>query len=238
MRWSAMRSSVLAVPAGVAVVHRRAACMLVAFALFAGTESPRAQMPSQKISGEIVRLDGIKLEVRSPGGALLGIRLADNVRLSARSAADPGMLTPGAYVGTTAVAQPDGTLLAREVHIFPEAMRGTGEGHRPMDEGSTMTNATIAGVGEQRISPRGTMTDATVTDVSAAMHGRSLTLRYKGGEKVVVVPDNVPVLMLEPADRSLLAPGAHVVVTASPQPDGSLVAERVVVGKNGIVPPP
>lgn len=215
------------------------AYMLFVLGLLAGADVVRAQMPVQKIAGAVVKLDGLKLEVRPIGGEPLAIKLTDNFRLSARSAADLTNLMPGAFVGTTAVAQPDGTLLAREVHVFPESMRGTGEGHRPMDSeaGSTMTNATIAGIGSRGAPSRDTMTNATIAEVSAASHGRNLTLTYKGGQKSIVVPDNVPIAMVEPADRALLVPGAHVVVYASTQPDGSLVADRLTVGKIGFVPP-
>jgi hypothetical protein len=167
------------------------------------------------------------------------VKLAPDARLSGRSPADAAKLAPGAFVGTTAVQQPDGTLLAREVHVFPESMRGRGEGHRPMDNepGRTMTNATITGVGGHGATQRDTMTNATVAGMSAASGSRTLTLAYKGGEKTVVVPEDVPIVMLEPADRSALVPGAHVIVYAAPQGDGTLATERVTVGKNGFVPP-
>jgi len=97
-----------------------------------------------------------------------------------------------------------------------------------------MTNATIASVGSAAMR---STTNATVAGISGAPGGRTLTLAYKGGEKIVVVPDNIPVVMVEPADRSLLVPGAHVVVYAVAQPDGTLAAERLTVGKNGFVPP-
>jgi hypothetical protein len=199
----------------------------------------QAQPQGQKIAGDIVKIDGARLEVKATSGQVLAVKLADNVRLSARSAADATKLAPGAYVGTTAVPQPDGTLLAREVHVFPESMRGTGEGHRPMDNepGSTMTNATIASVGSHDAVPRNTTTNATVAGVSGASGSRRMTLAYKGGEKTVVVPEDVPVVMFEPADRSLLVPGAHVIVYGATQADGAVAAERVTVGKNGFIPP-
>lgn len=239
MRSSAMWSRLLAVWADSGSMPRSVVCALFALALFAAAGSLRAQTGLEKISGEVVALDGVQLRVKSEGETVRSIELADKLRLSARSAADPAQLKAGAFVGTTAVAQPDGTLLAREVHIFPESMRGSGEGHRPMDTepGSTMTNATIATVGDQNHRSGGTSSDATVADVSASAHARRLTLSYKGGEKTVVVPEGVPIVMVEPADRALLAPGAHVVVFAARQADGSLVAERVTVGKNGFVPP-
>ena len=207
--------------------------------LLVGGQIALAQAQTQKIAGDIVSVDGLSLEVKIAGGRAVTVKLADNFRLSVRSAADATKLTPGAYVGATAVPQPDGTLLAREVHVFPESMRGTGEGHRAMDAepDSTMTNATIASV-RARGEPMRSTTNATVAEVSGAADGRALTLAYKGGEKVVVVPENVPIVMVEPAERSLLVPGAHVVVYAAAQPDGTLAADRLTVGKNGFVPPP
>lgn len=199
----------------------------------------QAQPQIQKIAGEVVKLDGARLEVKASSGQVVEVKLAENVRLGALSSADATKLSPGAFIATTAVPQPDGTLLAREVRIFPESMRGRGEGHRAMDNepGSTMTNATIASVGGSDAAARNTMTNATVAAASDAPGSRRLTLTYKGGEKTVVVPQNVPVAMVEPADRSLLLPGAHVIVYASPGPDGALAADRITIGKDGFVPP-
>jgi len=126
------------------------------------------------------------------------------------------------------------------VHVFPESMRGTGEGHRPMDTepGSTMTNATVTNVtAAPKSAPRSTMTNATVANVAPGGSARKLTLQYKGGEKTVVVGDGVPVVMVEAGDPSMLVPGAHIVVTAAKQLDGTLTTDRISVGKNGIVPP-
>ena len=198
-----------------------------------------SQSAEQKIAGDVVKLDTSTLEVKSTAGQVVAVRLPDNVRISARSPADLTKVTQGAFVGTTAVPQSDGTLLAREVHVFPESMRGTGEGHRPMDTelGSTMTNATVSRVGPSRPEQKSTMTNATVARVSVAQGSRTLTLTYKGGERTVIVPENAPVVMVEPADRSQLVPGAHVIVYAAPQADGTLDAQRVSIGMKGIVPP-
>jgi hypothetical protein len=138
------------------LMNRGLASLLFIVALLAGGVAARAQAQTQKIAGDIVKIDGLKLEIKTAGGQAVAVKLADNFRLSARSAADVTKLAPGAYVGTTAVPQSDGTLLAREVHVFPESMRGTGEGHRPTDAepGSTMTNATIASVGGRGAAAR------------------------------------------------------------------------------------
>ena len=178
--------------------------------------------------------------------------LVNNAGLSSTSVPDPmdtdgwrrimEVNATGVFLGTTAVPQPNGTLVATEVHVFPESMRGTGEGHRPFDgpPGSTMTNATVTnmtGAAARSTKPQSTMTNATVATVADADHTRRMTLKYKDGEKVIVVPDDVPVVMVEPGDRSLLVPGAHIIVVATKAADGTMSADRVSVGKNGLIPP-
>jgi hypothetical protein len=208
--------------------------------LLALTESVLGQTVTQRIRGDVIASNGHELQVKSATGQVFTVRLADSVRVSARSASNLASIKPGAFIGTTAVPLPDGTLSAVEVHIFPESMRGTGEGHRPMetDPGSTMTNATVTGVAAAgKAAARSTMTNATVATVAASGAGQRLTLTYKDGEKTVVVGDSVPIVLVEPGDASMLVPGAHVVVTAAKQPDGTLTSDRVSVGLNGLVPP-
>jgi hypothetical protein len=192
----------------------------------------------QKIAGDVVKVQGTSVELKTTGGEISNIRLADNTRLSGRAPASLDQIRQGAFVGTTAVPQADGTLLAREVHIFPESMRGTGEGHRPWpgEAGSTMTNATVSNLGAAG-GMKSTMTNATVSKLSSTRGSRGMTLVYKGGEKTVIVPADVPVVMVEPANRSQLVPGAHVIVYAERDADGTLAAQRVSVGMNGSVPP-
>ena len=195
------------------------------------------QAQAQKITGDVVRLDTGSLQVNANDGQVVVVAFSDKTRLSARAPATLAQIAAGVYLGTTAVPQPDGTLVASEVHIFAEAMRGSGEGHRPMDTpGNTMTNATVSQIAPDA-KPRNTMTNATVAGVAGSTAARRLTLTYPGGEKVVVVPPDVPIVMVEPADRALLTPGAHVIVYASRLADGSLHAERVTVGKDGFTPP-
>jgi len=200
-----------------------------------------AQTPVAKISGDVVRVDGQNLELRAKDGQKVRVELSDHLRLNARSPAGADALKQQAYVGATAVPQPDGTLLASEVHVFPESMRGTAEGHRllPPEPGkepkSTMTNATVSGVtGGKGTS---TMTNATVSKVSPGDNALTMTLSYPGGDKTVVVPQGTPIMKTETTDRSALVPGAHVVAYAVKQPDGSLLSDRVNVGKDGYAPP-
>ena len=212
------------------LVRRLAGCLWLG--VLAGALLAHAQTPAQRIRGNVVSLEGSTLQVRTAQGATVALGLADNVRLVAVSRAERSAIAPGVFLGTTAVPQPDGTLAASEVHIFPESMRGTGEGHRPMDSpGNTMTNATVTGVSS---SGGRTMTNATVAEIAT---GQRLTLQYKGGEKIVTLGADVPIVFLEPADRGMLVPGAHVVVTAAAQENGRLRADRITVGKDGTVPP-
>ncbi|MEP6655774.1 MAG: DUF5666 domain-containing protein [Betaproteobacteria bacterium] len=194
-----------------------------------------AQPALERIHADVVVVAGDTLQVRTAAGQMTSIRLADKTRVQSRAAADSSRLAPGLYVGVTAVPQPDGTLLASQINVFPESLRGTGEGHRPMETlpGSTMTNATVGAVAA---TPQSTTTNATVAQAAGSDRSRRLTLTYAGGEKLVIVPGSTPVILTEIGDRSLLVPGAHVVVYASRQVDGSLASERVSVGKNGTVP--
>ena len=213
---------------------------LTAALLLAFIASAQAQPSTQRIRGDVAAVRDKDLDIKTNTGQVVTVRMTDKLRVSARSAADLGQLAPGVFIGTTAVAQPDGTLKASEVHVFPESMRGTGEGHRPMDSepGSTMTNATVTSVAPAAAAaPRSTMTNATVASVAAAGSARRLTLKYKDGEQTVIVGRDVPVVMVEAGDPSMLVPGAHVVVTAAKRLDGTLTTDRISVGRNGVVPP-
>ncbi|HXU67473.1 MAG TPA: DUF5666 domain-containing protein [Casimicrobiaceae bacterium] len=191
------------------------------------------------IRGDVAALEPSVLRVKSPTGQESIVRVPDDMRVSVRAPATLDAIKAGSYVGVTASRQPDGTLLASEVHIFPESMRGTAEGHRPMAAlpGSTMTNATVARVSPAKSATRSTMTNTAVAKVGAAGNGRTLQLAYAGGEQTIVVPDGVPVVTTESGNRSSLSAGEHVIVTAQRGADGQLAASRISVGKNGSVPP-
>lgn len=194
-----------------------------------------AQAPAPRVTGEIVAVNGSALTIRPNEGDVKRLQLAQDVRISSRAKADWSQIKPHDFVATTAVPQADGTLRAKEVRIFAESMRGLGEGHRPMSTpGDTMTNATVSRVSGGRTD---TMTNATVASAGTAGGEHRMTLTYPGGEKTVVVPAGVPVMRQEPGDRSLLVPGAHVIVTTRTAADGGLVAQGITVGKNGFVPP-
>jgi hypothetical protein len=220
--------------------HLHRLTLLVAATLLTAWSSTQAQAQAQRIGGDIVAVDNAQMQMKSRAGEVVTVKLAPTLSVSARSQASLAMIAPGAFLGTTAIPQPDGTLKATEVHIFPESMRGTGEGHRPYDftPGGTMTNATVSSVSRAGSTASGsTMTNATVAGVDESAGTRTMKLTYKGGEKTVVVPSGTPIVMVEAGDRSLLVPGAHIVITATRGPDGALTTDRIMVGTGGLVPP-
>jgi hypothetical protein len=195
------------------------ACLLLhCFAYGTWAQAPAA--PPQRIRGDVVALDGQNLQVRSRTGEMLNVKLADNYTVTSVVKIGVDRIVPGAYVGTATMPQADGTQKSLEVLVFPEARRGSGEGHYPWD-----------------LQPGSMMTNATVAEVSSVDQSRRMTLKYKDGEKVVFVPPDAPIVTFEPGERSMLVPGAHIMFTANKQPDGSLTAAGVNVGKDGLVPP-
>jgi hypothetical protein len=176
--------------------------------------------PTQRIRGDVTALDGLNLQVKSRTGEMLTVKLAENYTVTAVAKIDIDRIVPGTYVGAASMPQPDGTQKALEVLLFPEARRGSGEGHYPWD-----------------LQPGSMMTNATVADIVVVDKNHRMTLTYKDGEKVVVVPPDAPLVTFEPGDRAMLKPGAHIIVTATKQPDGTLTAAGVAVGKDGLVPP-
>jgi len=167
------------------------------------------------LRGTVVGLDGDRLRVATAAGSHV-VRLAPPVTVTGATQASLADITPGTFLGTAARVGPDGTLRALEVHIFPESMRGTGEGHRPMEApGMTMTNARVEALVERADGPL-------------------LTLKHKDGETRVWVPADAPIVRFGPGDPSLLVPGASIVVfRATPGADGTLSASRLTVGVDG-----
>lgn len=215
----------------------------LALALSSLPAAAQQERPQEHVRGDVEAVSGDTIAVRTRDGRVVHLDLTGETGVNGVEEADAGAITDGAFVGTTAVPQPDGSLRALEVHVFPEAMRGVGEGHRPWDlqSGSSMTNATVTGTGPagKGAASQGTgssMTNATVQGTRTAGGARTLALRYGGGKQTVVVPAGVPIVRITAGDRSLLVPGAHVFAIAARQ-DGRLVAQRLVVGTGGVVPP-
>ncbi|RKP43757.1 DUF5666 domain-containing protein [Pararobbsia silviterrae] len=188
-------------------------CGVSAFAHAQGT------MAMMRIRGTLVAVSPTSVRVQPNMGEPLDVRLEQDTRIARVAQADLADIKAGSYVGTAAVPQDDGTLRALEVHVFDESLRGAGDGHRPWDLGEN-----------------GSMTNGTVGDLVVSQ-GRTITVRYRGGEQRIAVPAGVPVVRIAPGDRTLLVPGAHVMVFAHRGSDGALSAQTVSVGEHGLVPP-
>ena len=192
---------------------------LVSLAASAQAQAP-AGAPPQRIRGSIASYDAPVLSVVSREGPTVKITLPQPATVGTVKAVELSSIKPGDFIGTAAEPGTDGTLKAMEVLVFPEAGRGTGEGHYAWD-----------------LAPGTSMTNATVSAAVQANAGRELSLTYKGGSVKVQVPPNVPVVTFAPASVTDLKPGAKVFVVASKAADGSYSGLRVVVGTNGVNPP-
>jgi hypothetical protein len=196
----------------------------IAIALFSAvaTTAAFAQQPqTTRLRGVIEKIDGRTVLAKSAKGEPLKLNLGDKVLVVAVVKASAADIKEGLFVGSGAMPQPDGSQKALEVHIFAESMRGTGEGHRPWDG-----------------APNSTMTNGTVGATVAGVDGPVITLKYKDGDKKIVVTPNVPIVRYEIADVSAIKPAAPFSVTAAlPQPDGSFDVNRINVGRDGASPP-
>jgi hypothetical protein len=198
----------------------RLAASLTALTLFASVAWAQ-QPPSVRIRGTIEGVDGSMLTVKSRDGTDVKVRMTDNVSIVGITKIAMSEIKPGSYIGVSAMPEPDGTQKALAIHIFPEAMRGTGEGFRPWD-----------------LRPNSTMTNATVAETVASTDGQNILVKYKDGEKKVVVPPDTPIVTFVPGEKSELKPGAKIIIFgATKKEDGTLEANRVNVGLDGITPP-
>ena len=194
-----------------------AVAMVAASTLCAVAQQPPT--PS-RVRGTIEAVDGDVLAVKSRGGEDFKLRMASDMRLVGITKISLADIKVGSFIGTTTVPGPDGGANAVEVHVFPEEMRGTGEGSRPFD-----------------LRPNSTMTNATVADSVVSNDGHTLLIKYKDGEKKVMVGSDTPVVTYVPGDKSELKPGAKVIAFFKKLPDGSFEANRVSVGRDGLTPP-
>jgi hypothetical protein len=179
----------------------------------------QAPAPTQRLRGTVKSFDGATLVLDERSGETTSLALSDKFGVNEVYAIDASAIKPGSFIGAASMPQADGTLKALEVLVFPEAARGTGEGHSPWD-----------------LRPGSTMTNATVAELATAPTGRTLTLQYKDGNKTVVVPEGVPIVTLKPGDTKLLVPGAKVVVFSQMR-DGKPTALRAIAGRDGFAPP-
>jgi hypothetical protein len=179
------------------------------------------QSPSpSRVRGTVEAVDGETLAVKTRSGEDVKLRMAGDIKVAGITKIPLSDVKVGSFIGTTTVPGPDGAQNAVEVHVFPEDMRGTGEGSRPWD-----------------LRPNSSMTNATVAESVVGNDGHTLLVKYKDGEKKVQVAPETPVVTYVPADKSELKAGAKVIAFFKKLPDGSFEANRINVGLNGLTPP-
>jgi hypothetical protein len=197
------------------------------FALLCTLLALPALLPLRAGAAENVRVRGVietfaggVLTIKTRTGETVQVHLGEKVGVRVVVKASLEDIKVNTYVGAAALPMPDGRLKALEVLIFPEAARGSNEGHYPWD-----------------LLPESTMTNATVAETVSGVDGRELTLKYKGGEKKLVVPPEAPIVTFAPGDASMLTPGTVVIVFGSREDDGRLTGRAVAVGRDGVNPP-
>ena len=193
---------------------------VTAISIFASTAWAQ-QTPPVRIRGTIESVDGSTLGIKTREGTDVKVKMTDNVAVFAVVKTELSEIKEGSYIGVSAMPQPDGRQKAFAVHIFPENQRGAAEGFRPWDAraNSTMTNATVA-------------------ETVKGTEGQNILVKYKDGEKKVVVPPDTPIVTFVASDKSEVKPGTKIIIFgAAKKDDGTLEANRVNVGRDGITPP-
>jgi len=196
---------------------------LIAVAMVAASTlsavAQKAPTPS-RIRGTIETVDGDVLAVKTRSGEDVKLHLSSDAKVFGITKISLADVKVGSFVGTTTVPGPDGSPKAVEVHVFPENMRGTGEGSRPWDLG-----------------PNSTMTNATVSDSVAGVDGQTILVKYKDGEKKVAISQDTPIVTYVPGDKNELKPGAKLIAFVKQLPDGSFETNRISIGRDGLTPP-
>jgi hypothetical protein len=190
--------------------------LALGFTLASGVAS--AQMPDAvRYRGVVEQISPTAVEIKTRDGKTVSIDLS-SAKYATVVKSELSEIKPDSYIGTASVPQPDGSAKALEVSVFDPAMRGAGDGSYPWDmPGSTMTNGAVG--------------DLVVAS------GRTMTVKYKGGEKKIFVPEDVPIVFVAPGDASKVQVGAHVMVVAVKDAEGKPKAAFVLAGQNGLVPP-
>jgi hypothetical protein len=198
-------------------------CPLFAAAIIAAStlQATAQQSPvSSRVRGTIESVDGDTVTVKSRSGEDVKLHMTNDARVAGIAKIALSDIKVGSFIGATTVPGADGTQKAVEVHVFPESMRGTGEGSRPWDT-----------------RPNSSMTNATVAESVVSNDGHTLLVKYKGGEKKVLVSPDTPVVTYVPGDKSELKAGAKIIAFTKKSSDGSLETNRIGVGRDGIAPP-
>ena len=189
--------------------------------LFAATAVFSEDAVPPRVRGTIDQVNGNTLTIKAKSGSPTTVQLKDNVPVVAVTKGTMSDIQMNSFVGIAAMPQPDGTIKAVEVSVFAEPLRGTAEGHYPWD-----------------LMPGSSMTNAAVTQQVTKQEGNTLTLKYKDGEKTIVLPSDAVVVNLIPGDRADLKPGAKIFIPAWVKgADGTMEAAVALVGRDGITPP-
>jgi hypothetical protein len=191
-----------------------------ALLLLAVTSIANAQ-GTVRLRGTVDRIEGSTYVIKLSDGTEAKVAPTEKALFVAIVKASLSDIKQGSFVGTTGMPQADGSQNAIEVHIFPEAMRGTGEGHYPWD-----------------LRPQSTMTNANVEQTATGVDGQTLTLKYKDGEKKILVSPDAMIVTYVPGDKSEITPGTKIFIAAAKKlDDGTFQAPRINYGKNGLGPP-
>jgi hypothetical protein len=203
------------------MMDRRRFGAAVLFAAVPGVAVAQTAPPARttRVRGTIESVSGSNIVVRTRAGQSVTLALAPDLAVSEIYPVPLADVRAGTFVGVGGIPQPDGTQRAIAVLLFPESRRGSNEGHYPFD-----------------FTPESTMTNATVAEVLAAPDGQRLRLRYKDGEKTIVVPPGTPVVSFRPGERDLVVAGASVSLTAA-EVNGVATATRISAGRNGFAVP-
>jgi hypothetical protein len=179
------------------------------------------QPPTVRIRGSIESIDGKTLSIKTREGTDVKVNMTDDISVIAIAKTTLSEIKPGSYIGVSAMPQADGSQKAFAIHIFPEKMRGAAEGHRPWDQ-----------------RPNSTMTNATVAQTVTGVEGQVIDVKYKDGEKKVVVPPEATIVAFADGEKSEIKAGAKVIIFgAVKKDDGSLETNRIGVGRDGLAPP-
>jgi hypothetical protein len=197
----------------------RLAALAAGVTIAAASVAVAQQSPTVRVRGTVEKVDGPLVTIKSRDGAEVKAKLADNAMIVAVVKASYGDIKQGSFIGVTGMPQPDGSQKCMEIHIFPEAMRGTGEGHRPWD-----------------LQPNSTMTNATVEQVTA-VGDHQISLKYKDGEKKIAVGPECPIVTYAPGSKDELKAGARIFINAATRnEDGTLSVPRINVGRDAAPP--
>lgn len=200
-------------------MNTRIAMTAAGLLLAAVAAAPAYAQAPPRTRGTLTAVSGNTLELKMRGGDMVEVILADDAKVLGVTHAPLSAIKPNSFIGTATAPMPDGTLRALEVTVFPESMRGAGEGHYDWDLGrsSTMTNGTVGAL--------------------VGTRGRRMTVTYKGGTKQILVPADVPVVDIEPATLAQVAPGMQAVVFGPKGADGKVDGKLIIIGENGVAPP-